>query len=140
MILSALSLLLILNYSCQPQQESKEKEGVEKIVIFDKSARLPDFDSIVVQDSLEIVAIIHEIQKIRPYADSLPLMQQRTILKNSFGGFDIVVHYKHGTSSKYNIVYTVYDGIVIDKDLKLYKNDHLEMKLLKYILQKLPKN
>ena len=125
--------ILFLSLMCiNCKSNSNSKIGilkVNKIQIVDKTNLSPNFGTVVITDSNIIQSIINETNKLTPYNDTNYLMgKKQPAVKNSFGFFEVHFYSNNKETEVFQIVYTVYDGIIITKNNnELYKNDALEL-------------
>jgi hypothetical protein len=124
-------IVIFFILGCNPYQKYINSEDVNKIIIENKTQNHLISDKISLSDFISIKRIVTEINKMQPVNDS------SIQLRNQFGDYDMTVELNDNSVKRYNIIYTVYNGVIITEHNKfgqpfgkLYKNDKLESLIL----------
>ena len=108
-----------------------KSEDVNKIQIENKTQNRLIPDKITVSDLFSIKRIVLGINSMQPIKDS------SIKLRNQFGDYEMKVELKDNSIKRFDIIYTVYNGVIIAECNSLwqpydnlYKNDKLEWVIL----------
>jgi hypothetical protein len=125
---------------CSNDTTTNEISQIDKIVVINRTNLRPFFDSVDIVDTTAINSILQLKKKMLPFIDSsMFVTRKQPAVKNSFGFYEVQLFYKKIEIQNLHIIYTVYDGVIINTNNQLYKNDALEMKIHREIEQRISK-
>ncbi len=125
-----LIIIVIIFQSCHGQQYGSSKENPDTIVIKNEVyCNYHDFKrkEVKIVDPEDVTKLFNLIKS------SVPIERPVNTLKSNNGCFSIIL-YKNGKEiGDYRVVYTIYDGVILDGDYaQTYKNDSLERAITPY--------
>jgi|SRR6516164_4488615 hypothetical protein len=129
MISKYLSLFVILVSCIEHSNRFIDAKDISKIDIENITTNYYIPKSIEITDFASISKIADEINNL--------IQIKEVNVKDNFGYYEMRVRMKNNTKVYYNIIYTRYNGVVIDGTnilgvmTKYYKNDNLELFILK---------
>jgi hypothetical protein len=130
-------IICFLATSCTslPSKDSVKSEDIVGIKIFNDTYNRNIPVKIELNDRPTIEQVIREINNIQPIKDT-------PNLKANLGNYDMQLNYKDGSKIHFFIVYTTYDGVIIQGSdgivmNKYYKNNKLEMLILSLFLDRI---
>jgi hypothetical protein len=123
-------LLLALNSCASRSQDIIHSELVKKIEIRNGTNNRYISDHITVTKRVQIDELVTEVNRMKPLDSDVGV-------KSNFGDYDMRIEMQDGSEKVFFIVYTAYDGVIIQGYNKsetamnqFYKNDRLEMAIL----------
>lgn len=124
--------IIFLLFGCATKgQQLVDSNSVKEIVIRNGTNNRYIPDKILVSENWKIKWIVTEINKMK-------LLDSSVDIKNSFGVYDLKIKFNNGSTRLFIIIYTKYDGVIIEGYNKagtamdqFYKNDRLEMAVLR---------
>ena len=121
-------VFLILLFSCHYNHSKGDinSTDVKDIVIYDRtSINTGNPKKITLNSWFAIKRLVWEVNNIKP--------TQEANLRQTFGSYEMILNLKDGTYKSFEVFYTTYDGVIIQKGDELhnyYKNDDLERTIL----------
>lgn len=106
-------------FCCKSKKVTLENcNQIKKIKILNKTSNKFITDSVVITDQNSINDFCNIIHSRTFYGTGNT--------KSNFGYYDVIAYFADGTKTGYDIIYTVYDGvIIIDPKREHYKNDDI---------------
>jgi hypothetical protein len=143
MLKAIFPILLLVSIRCKSKFNKENNTlpgdtliGVDKIVIVDKTGLQRNLGKITITDTLLIKNFLIETKNLKRLQDSPFAKVSQGFIKDNFGFYDIFIYQKESEVDNMQICLTVYNGVVIVKNLNdLYKDDNLQILILKFFGQ-----
>lgn len=117
--------LLIISISCNSPDVKSGASEISKIELQDRT-----FVDYYVNKKFTREVVVTDLSKIEDIKTQIDLMKKvpEGGTRRSFGYYGIILYLKNGDRKIYDIVYTVYDGVIINEEgtENKYKNNELE--------------
>ncbi len=116
------------NFSSTNISQGTVKPNIVKAIIVDHVPNTHNAGRLIVTNNEDLEAIGNEIKLVKEIQDTIEL-------KNNFGFYELTVYYVDGKESHIDIIYTVYNGVIINSEdtHKCYKNDRFEGLVIKLL-------
>src|SRR5579862_2152650 len=121
------SFLFLLLFSCMNKnQNASNSMNIVNVEVVNYSKNDNIIDKYKITDNAEISKIEVELNRLKQMSDT-------PNLRASLGYIDLILNYKNNSHKQYEIIYTIYDGVIIQGSSNGYlmdrsfKNNKLEM-------------
>lgn len=121
-------LLSLLLLSCNSKKLTKNvsecTEKIDQIIVYKKLGD-PDTKKITITNKDDLVRFCTEMQNLQK-------IEGRVNVQSNFGFYEVLLYFKGEQTDGVNIFYAAYDGVVIDYNGEMYKNNKLEWLMLQW--------